>query len=104
MGEVRVHDADASSEPRCSRDEKQPCPDDDGPDGSRDALTGRRETFDGDGWSHHSHHAKVHHAYNHEDHHEIGTTAATLEAEVKAVSPGRAGGVAHTHGALAAAG
>ena len=46
MGEVQVHDADASSEPGCSRDQKQPCPDDDGPDGSRDALTGRCETFD----------------------------------------------------------
>jgi len=31
------------------RDEKQPCPDDDGPDGSHDALTGRCEAFDGDG-------------------------------------------------------
>ena len=48
-GETQVHDADPSSEPGCSRDHKQPCPDDDGPDGSRDALTGRCETFDGDG-------------------------------------------------------
>jgi hypothetical protein len=30
------------------------------PDGSRDALTGRGETFDGDGCRHHSHRAKVH--------------------------------------------
>jgi hypothetical protein len=46
VGEVQVHDADESSEPDCSPDQKQPCPDDDGPDGSRDALTGRCQTFD----------------------------------------------------------
>ena len=40
---------DASSEPGCSRDQEQPCPDDDGSNGSCDALTGRCETFDGDG-------------------------------------------------------
>jgi len=33
----------ASSESICSRDQKQPCPDDDGSDRSRDALTGRCE-------------------------------------------------------------
>jgi hypothetical protein len=49
VGDVQVHDADASSEPGRSRDQKQPCPDDDGPDGSRDALTGRCETFGRDG-------------------------------------------------------
>ena len=32
----KVHDADASSEPGCSSDQKQSCP-----DGTRDALTGR---------------------------------------------------------------
>jgi len=37
-----------------SRDQKQTCPDDDGPDGSRDALTGRCKTFDGDGCRHDS--------------------------------------------------
>ncbi len=42
-GETTRHDADASSEPGCSPDQKQPGPDDDGPDGSRDALTGRCE-------------------------------------------------------------
>jgi hypothetical protein len=60
VGEVQVHDADASSEAGCSRDHKRRCPDDDGPDGSRDALTGRCETFDGDGGRHDSHRAKVH--------------------------------------------
>jgi len=32
VGEVQAHDEDASSEPSCSRDQKQPYPDDDGPD------------------------------------------------------------------------
>src|SRR6266436_4248339 len=49
---------DASSEPGCSRDQEQPCPDDDGSDGSRGALTGRCETFDGDGCRHDSHRAQ----------------------------------------------
>jgi hypothetical protein len=40
MGEVQVHDADALSEPGRSRDQKQPCPGEDCPDGSRDTLTG----------------------------------------------------------------
>jgi hypothetical protein len=56
-----------SSEPGCSRDQKQPCPDDDGSDGSRDALTGRCETFDGDGCRHDSHRAKVHDPDDQED-------------------------------------
>jgi hypothetical protein len=34
----------SSSEPGCSRDQKQPCRDDDGPDGLRDALTHHRQT------------------------------------------------------------
>jgi hypothetical protein len=40
---------DASSEPGCLRNQKQPDPDGNGSDGSRDALTGRCETFDRDG-------------------------------------------------------
>lgn len=60
VGEVQVHYADASSERGCSRNQKQPCPNDDGPDGLRDALTGRCETFDADGCRHDSHRAKVH--------------------------------------------
>lgn len=51
------HDADALSEPGCSRDQKQPCRDDDGPGGSRHALTGRCETLDGDGCRYDSHRA-----------------------------------------------
>src|SRR5271163_4592140 len=58
---------DASSESGCSRDQEQPCPDDDGSDGSRDALTGRCETLDGDGYRHDSHHAKVHDPDDEED-------------------------------------
>jgi hypothetical protein len=56
---------DVSSEPGCSRDQKQPCPDDDGPDGLRNALTGRCETFDGDG----CHHVQVHDPHDQEDRH-----------------------------------
>jgi hypothetical protein len=59
VGEVQLHDAVASSEPGSLRDQKQPCPDDDGPDRSRDALTGWCETFDGDRGRHDSHGAKV---------------------------------------------
>src|SRR5216117_2576985 len=81
----------ASSEPGCSRDQKQPCPDDDGPDGSRDALTGRCETFDGDGCRHDSHRAKVHDPDDQEDRDQTGTALAAVEAEAQAVSPGRAG-------------
>ena len=75
------HDANASSEPGCSRDQKQPCPDDDGPGGSRDALTGRCETFDGDGCRHDSHRAKVHDPDDQEDRHQTGTALAAVEAE-----------------------
>jgi hypothetical protein len=59
----------ASSETGCSRDQKQSCPDSNGADGSRDALTGWCETFDGNGCSHDSHHAKVHNSHNKEDCH-----------------------------------
>jgi len=52
---------DASSEPGCLRNQKQPDPDGNGSDGSRDALTGRCETFDRDGCGNDSHRAKVHH-------------------------------------------
>src|SRR5579862_1993630 len=85
------HDADASSERGCTRDQKEPCPDDDGPDGSRDALTGRRETFDGDGCRYESHRAKVHHSNHQEDRHRTDTAVAAVEAEAQPVSPGRAG-------------
>ena len=89
VGEVLVHDADASSEPGCSRDQEQPCPDDDGPDGSRDALTGRCETFDGDGCRHDSHRAQVHDPDDEKDRRQAGTAVAAVEAEAQAVSPGR---------------
>ena len=52
LGVVARRDVDASSEPGCSRDQKQPCPNGDGSGNSRDALTGRCETFDGDGRRH----------------------------------------------------
>ena len=79
------YDADASSEPGCSLDQKEPGPDDDGPDGSRDALTRRRETFDGDGCRHHSHRPKVHDPDDQEDRRQTGTAVAAVEAEAQAV-------------------
>src|SRR5438876_9443717 len=65
----------ASSEPGCSRD----------------ALTGRCETFDGDGCRHDSHRAKVHDPDDQEDRHQTGTAVAAAKSEAQAVSPGRAG-------------
>ena len=79
------HDADASSEPSGSRYQKEPCSDDDGPGGSRDALSGRCETFDGDGCRHDSHHAKVHDPDDQEDRDQTGTALAAVEAEAQAV-------------------
>ncbi len=84
VGEVQVHDADASPEPGYSRDQKQPCPDDDDPDGSRDAVTRRSETFDGDGCRHDSHRANVHDPDDQEDRHQTGTAVAAVEAEAQA--------------------
>jgi len=81
----------ALRDPGCSPDQKQPCPDDDGPDGSCDALTGRCETFDGDARRHDSHRPKVHDPDDHEDRRQTGTAVAAVEAEAQAVSPGRAG-------------
>src|SRR5256714_3415512 len=92
--------ADASSESGCSRDQKQPCPDDDGSDGSRDALTARCETFDGDGCRHDSHRAKVHNPDDQEDRHQTDTAVAAVEAEAQAVSPG-GGGVGRQRTAVA---
>src|SRR5216117_2031432 len=88
---AEIPGADASSEPGCSRDQKQPCPDGDGPGGSRDALAGRRETFDGDGCRHDSHRAKVHDPDDQEDRYQTDTALAAVEAKAQAVSPGRVG-------------
>src|SRR5215469_8431233 len=82
---------DASSEPGCSHDQKQPCPDEDGSGGSRDALSGRCEMFDGDGCRYDSHHAKVHEPTDQEDRHQIGAARTAVESEVHAMSPSRAG-------------
>jgi hypothetical protein len=67
MCEVQVHDAIASTEPSCPRDQHHACPDDDKPDGSRDALAGGCETFDGNGCRRDSHGAKVHDPDDQED-------------------------------------
>jgi hypothetical protein len=80
-----------SSKARGSRDQKQPCPDDNGPDGARDVLTGRCETFGRDGCRHDRHRAKVHDPDDQENCYQTGTAVAAVEAEAQAVSPGRAG-------------
>jgi hypothetical protein len=83
------HDADASSEPCCSRDQKQPCPDDDGPDGSCDALTGRCETSPAMAAFTTAIARRT--PMTQEDRRQSGTAVAAVEAEAQAVSPGRAG-------------
>jgi hypothetical protein len=70
-----------SSEPGRSRDQEHSCPDDHGPDGSRDALAGRCETLGGDGGRHDSHRAKVHDPDDQEDRHQTGTAVAAVEAK-----------------------
>src|SRR6266581_2505249 len=92
----------ASSEPGCSRDQKQPCAEGDGPGGSRDALTGRGKTFDGDRGRDDSHRENVHDPDDQEDGHQTDTALAAVEAEAQAVLPG--GTVALARGCLPAAG
>jgi hypothetical protein len=74
---------DTSSEPGCSRNRKQPCPDGDNAESSR-------ETLDGDGCRHDSHRAKVHYPNDQEDRHQTGTAAAAVKAEAQTVSPSSA--------------
>jgi hypothetical protein len=71
----------ASSEPGCSRDQKQSRPDDNGPGGSRDALAGRCETFDGDGCRDDRHRAQVHDTDDQEDRRQADTAVDAVEAE-----------------------
>ena len=80
-----------SGQPDRSRDEKPSCPDNDRSDGSRDTLTGRYETLEGDGCRHHRHRAQVHDPDNQEDRRQTGTAIGAAETEAQAVSPGRAG-------------
>src|SRR5262245_45243171 len=87
----RGRGAETSSEPGEPPDQEHPGPDDAGADGSRDALTGRCETFDGDGRPHDRHRAKVHHPDDQEDCHQTETALTAVEAEAHTVSPGRAG-------------
>src|SRR5262249_40226934 len=87
---LQVHDADLSSKPGCSPDQKQTCCHDDDPDGAGNALTGRCETFDGDDCRHDSHREKVHDADDQEDRHQTSTTVAAVESKAQAMSPGSA--------------
>src|SRR2546430_8339136 len=86
----------ASSEPGCSRDQNQPCAQGGGPGGSRDALTGRGKTFDGDGGRDDSHRENVHDPDDQEDGRQTDTALAAVEAEAQAMLPGRAGSGRHT--------
>src|SRR5262245_14585467 len=63
---------------------KKPCLDDDGPDGARDALTGRCETFDGDGCHHESYRAEIPDPDDHEERHPTETAVAAVEAVFEA--------------------
>jgi len=54
---------------------------------SRDALTGRSETFDGDRCTHDSHRGEVHDPDDQEHRHQTGTAVAAVEAEAQAVPP-----------------
>src|SRR3989475_12825282 len=80
-----------SPEPGCSRDQKQPCAQRDGPGDSRDPLTGRGKTFDGDGGRDDSHRENVHDPDDQEDGHQTDAALAAVEADAQAMSPGRAG-------------
>jgi hypothetical protein len=88
---VALPDRDASSESGGSGDQEQPCCNDDGPNGSRDAFNSRCETFNGDGCHHDSHRAQVHDSNDQQDRHEAGTAVAAMEAEAQATSPSRTG-------------
>ncbi len=76
---------DASSESGRSHGQKQTCPDDDGSDGSHDALTRRCETFNVDGCSYDSHRAKIHYPGDQEDHYKIDTTVDAAESVAQVV-------------------
>src|SRR2546422_1698958 len=79
----------ASSEPGCSHDQKQPCAEGGGPGGSRDALTGRGKTFDGDRGRDDGHRENVHDPDDQEDGHQTDTALAAVEAEAQAFPPAR---------------
>src|SRR6266576_1124372 len=72
------------------------------PQCSRDALTGRGKTFDGDGGSDDGHRENIHDPDDQEDGHQTDTALAAVEAEAQAVLPG--GTVALARGCLPAAG
>ena len=82
---------DTSSGYGCTRDQKQPCHDEDGPGDLSNALTGRCETLDSNRCRHYRHRSKVHDAEYQEDRNQTDTAAAAVEAEAHAVPPSRTG-------------
>jgi len=79
--------ANSSSEPDCSHNQQQACPDHDGSDRSRGALTCRRKTFDGEGYRHDGHHAQVHDADDEEYRHQTGAAITAMDTEPQPISP-----------------
>src|SRR5262249_50357640 len=73
--------APTSNERDRAPDQEQPGPGRESPDGSRDAATGRGETFGGDGCGDDSHRAEVHDAEGEEDRHEGGAAPRAVEGE-----------------------
>lgn len=68
---------------------KQPRRDDNGSDGSRDAVTGGCNVFEGDGRSDGRHRAEVHNPYDQKDQHWAGTGITAVKAEEEAVPASR---------------
>ena len=88
--ELQMHDAYASSERGCTRDQDQACPYDDDPESSRHALAGRCETFYRDRRRRGSHRAQVHDADDQKDRRQSGTAVTAVEAKAQTMSPGGA--------------
>src|SRR5580704_10407017 len=80
-----------SCDPNRVRHQEQPHRDSSRPDGPPDLLSGRRETFGGDGCGYGSHRTQVHDPHDEENHRQAGTAVTAVETEVQAVSPSRVG-------------
>ena len=88
----RADRASASSQSERSRNQEQPCANDDDSDSSRDTFSCRREAFEGDGCRHARHRAQVHDAEDEQDRGQAGAAGDAIEAQADAV-PARCDGV-----------
>jgi hypothetical protein len=75
----------------CPRNQKQPYPDHDNPDGSRHALALWCEAFGSDCRRYKSHHPQIHDPDDEEDRRQTSTRADAAKAEAQPISPSRAG-------------